>query len=208
MRRAHVLIYAKPPRMGLSKTRLARSLASPTHARRIAMMTLSRTIRAAMSGSWHPILYTAPDRALTESLGGIWPAVLPRRSQGSGDLTARLNKGLREAPPGPVLFIGADAPDLSPALLRRAISSLQRHNAVFGPADDGGFWLFGLNKTSQTRSPFENCRWSSEHALQDVMNNLPTSSKIGYLPQRIDIDTAEDWQNWIKTRNSHSTRAD
>ena len=120
MRRAHLLIYAKPPRIGLAKTRLARSLGSRAQARRIAMMTLSRTMRAALRGPWTPILYTAPDSALGESLGGIWPARVMRKSQGLGDLTARLDKGLRETPPGPVLFIGADAPDISPGLIRRS----------------------------------------------------------------------------------------
>ena len=50
MRRAHLLIYAKPPRMGLAKTRLARSLGSPTTARRIAMMTLGEN--HARSDGW------------------------------------------------------------------------------------------------------------------------------------------------------------
>ena len=98
------------------------------------MMTLSRTLRAGLSGPWYTVLYAAPDSALTESLGGLWPAHLPRRSQGRGTLTDRLNKGLRDSPPGPVLFIGADAPDLSAALIRRAITPLHRHDAVFGPA--------------------------------------------------------------------------
>lgn len=205
MRRAHLLIYAKPPRMGLAKTRLARSLKSPTHARRIAMMTLAKTIRAALAGSWKPILYTAPDSALTESLGGIWPAHLQRRSQGSGDLTDRLNKGLKEAPPGPVLFIGADAPDLSPALIRFAIHTLQTHDAVFGPASDGGFWLFGLNKTTRTRSPFHTVRWSGPHALEDVKANLPSGVRIAELPTLIDIDEAEDWQVWRQARKTSLT---
>lgn len=196
MRRAQLLIYAKPPRMGLAKTRLARSLGSATEARRIAMMTLARTIRAAQGGAWTPVLYTAPDSALTESLGGIWPATLERRSQGNGDLTQRLNKGLSEANPGPVLFIGADAPDLTPALIRRAIRALQTHDAVFGPATDGGFWLFGLNKTARTRSPFAAVRWSGPHAMADVRANLPKSARVAELPRLIDIDEAEDWMAW------------
>lgn len=200
MRRAHLLIYAKPPRMGLAKTRLARSLGSPTQARRIAMMTLARTMRAAMAGAWTPVLYTAPDSALDESLGGIWPAKLARRSQGRGDLTDRLNKGLSEAPPGPVLFIGADAPDLSPALIRRAIRALQTHDAVFGPATDGGFWLFGLNKTARTRSPFGNVRWSGPHAMADVRANLRAGSRIAELPELVDIDEAVDWRSWCCDR--------
>ena len=200
MRRAQLLIYAKPPRMGLAKTRLARSLGSATEARRIAMMTLARTMRAAQSGAWTPVLYTAPDSALNESLGGIWPATLERRSQGKGDLTQRLNKGLNEAPPGPVLFIGADAPDLSPALIRRAIRALQTHDAVFGPATDGGFWLFGLKKSARTQSPFDTVRWSGPHAMADVRKNLPKRARVAELPTLIDIDEAEDWMAWRRQR--------
>jgi len=201
MRRAQLLIYAKPPRIGLAKTRLARSLGSPAQARRIAMMTLARTMRAAMHGAWTPILYTAPDSALSESLGGVWPAHLERRSQGQGDLTQRLNRGLHEAAPGPVLFVGADAPDLSPALIRRAIVALNTHDAVFGPASDGGFWLFGLNKTARNKSPFEPVRWSGPHAMADVRRNLPSGSKVAVLPTLIDLDEAEDWKSWNRDRD-------
>ncbi|MEM1035547.1 MAG: DUF2064 domain-containing protein [Pseudomonadota bacterium] len=200
MKRAHILIYAKPPRMGLAKTRLASSLNSPAQAQRIARMSLARTMRAVQAGQWIPVLYTAPDAALNDTLGGIWPPHLKRRSQGIGTLTDRLNKGLVETPPGPVLFIGADAPDLSPALLNRAIKNLQSHDAIFGPASDGGFWLFGLKKTARTRSPFYNVRWSTEHALADVRADLPDNSHIAYLPTLIDIDEAQDWHAWRTSR--------
>lgn len=199
MRRAQLLIFAKPPRIGLAKTRLARSLGSSVQARRIAMMTLARTMRAALSGPWRPVLYTAPDSALEESLGGVWPAQLERRSQGRGDLTQRLNKGLTQAAPGPVLFIGADAPDLTPALIRRAIRALQSHDAVFGPASDGGFWLFGLHKSARTQSPFGHVRWSGPHAMADVKANLPPGARIAELPTLIDLDEAEDWYAWRAT---------
>lgn len=199
MTKATLLIYAKPPRMGLAKTRLAKGL-GPTEARRIAHFTLSRTMRAALAGPWTPILYTAPDRALGENLGGIWPAHLSRRSQGKGGLTERLERGLAEAPPGPLLFIGADTPDISPALIRAAIRSLQRHDAVFGPARDGGFWLFGLNKRSGTRSPFGHVRWSGPHAMLDVRNNLPKNALVGTLPMLADIDEAKDWHDWNAKR--------
>ena len=196
MRRAHVLIYAKPPRMGLAKTRLARSLGSATQARRIAMMTLSKTMCAALVGPWAAVLYTAPDSALRESLGGIWPAQLKRKSQGQGDLTRRLDKGLGETPPGPVLFIGADAPDITPGLIRRAIRALQTHDAVFGPARDGGFWLFGLSQRARSVSPFGKVRWSGPHAMADVKANLPKGTRVAELPTLIDIDDAKDWRAW------------
>ena len=201
MKKATVLIYAKPPRMGLAKTRLAKGLGL-TEARRVAHFTLSRTMRAALSGPWTTILYTTPDRALAESLGGIWPAHLVRRSQGSGGLTERLGRGLAEALPGPVLFIGTDAPDVTPARLRAAVRALQRHDAVFGPARDGGFWLFGLNKGPRTRSPFGNARWSGPHAMADVWGNLPAAARVAVLPTLVDIDEAGDWREWHAGRRN------
>ncbi|GAB5457191.1 MAG: DUF2064 domain-containing protein [Henriciella sp.] len=194
MRRPTVLIFAKSPQIGIAKTRLAAGLGSPVLARRIASMMQARTIRAALAGHWRAILYTAPDKALARN--GLWPARLERRSQGQGDLTARLNKGLAEAPVGPVLFIGADAPDISPALIRKAIRLLQNHDAVFGPAADGGFWLFGLHKTARTKSPFHNVRWSGPHAMEDVWAQLPEHASIGLLPQLIDVDDENDWESW------------
>lgn len=196
MKRAQILIFAKPPRIGLSKTRLAKSLGSSVTARRIGTGLQAKTLRAALPGPWNTILYTAPDRELDNSLGGIWPVHLERRSQGFGDLGDRLSKGLREAPAGPVLFIGSDAPDISPTLLRQAVRSLSRHDAVFGPAQDGGFWLFGMHKTARTRDPFLNVRWSGPHAMEDVWANLPGSAKVAVLPQLIDIDDANDWEIW------------
>ncbi|MEM9178251.1 MAG: TIGR04282 family arsenosugar biosynthesis glycosyltransferase [Pseudomonadota bacterium] len=196
MKRAQVLIFAKPPRIGLAKTRLAKSLGSSVAARRIATALQAKTLRASLRGPWDTILYTAPDHELDNSLGGIWPAHLERRSQGSGHLGDRLSKGLREAPAGPVLFIGSDAPDISTALLREAVRALSRHDAVFGPAPDGGFWLFGLNKSARTKSPFYNVRWSGPHAMEDVWANLPETARIAVLPQLIDIDDAKDWDIW------------
>lgn len=194
MPRPTVLIFAKPPRIGLAKTRLASGSGSPVFARRVASMMQARTIRAALSGHWRTILYAAPDKALARN--GLWPARLERRSQGQGDLTDRLNKGLAEAPIGPVLFIGADAPDISPALIRKSIRLLQNHDAVFGPTADGGFWLFGVHKTKSIKSPFHNVRWSGPHAMEDVWAHLPDDATIGLLPQLIDIDDEKDWEVW------------
>lgn len=192
-----VLIFAKPPLIGLSKTRLARSLGK-AEARRIARMTMAKTLRE-VSGDprWQVVLYAAPDKYLAGGFGGLWPARLERRSQGAGDLTARLDKGLAEAPQGQVLFIGADAPDISRALIWQAFDALKTGDAVFGPATDGGFWLFGLHKRARTVSPFGNgVRWSGPHALADVRANLGQGAKVAELVTLIDIDEAEDWRAW------------
>lgn len=192
-----VLIFAKPPLIGLSKTRLARTLGK-AEARRIARMTMAKTLREVMDvPHWKTLLYGAPDGHLPCGFGGLWPARLERRSQGTGDLTARLDKGLFEAPRGQVLFIGADAPDISRALVRQAFAALRAHDGVFGPASDGGFWLFGMHKGPRTVSPFGNdVRWSGPHAMADVRANLGPGARVAELPVLIDIDEANDWKAW------------
>lgn len=190
-----VLIFAKPPLIGLSKTRLAKTLGK-AEARRIARMSMAKTLREVIDPRWDTVLYAAPDRYLSCGFGGLWPQNLPRRSQGTGDLTDRLGKGLAEAPTGHVLFIGADAPDVSNALITRAFAALKGNAAVFGPASDGGFWLFGLTKRARTASPFDNVRWSGPHAMADVRANLGEAARVAELPTLIDIDVADDWWAW------------
>ena len=192
-----VLIFAKPALIGLSKTRLSRTLGK-AEARRIARMTMAKTLREVGGARrWNTVLYTTPDKYLPRGFGGLWPDHLERRSQGTGDLTARLDKGLFEAPRGHVLFIGSDAPDVSSALIWKAFETLKTHDAVFGPATDGGFWLFGMHKHARTLSPFGNgVRWSGPHAMADVHANLGEGAKVAELPTLIDIDEAEDWRAW------------
>lgn len=194
-----VLIFAKPPRIGLSKTRLAASM-GPAEARRIASMTLARTIRAARDPRWQTRLYAAPDSALGETLGGLWPARLPRWSQGRGDLGARLQRGLHSAPRGAVIFVGTDTPDITSALIWQGFDLLRRHDAVFGPARDGGFWLFGIRKRGQAPDVFSPVRWSGPHAMSDLAANLPAGTRTVHLPTLIDIDEAGDWRAW---KDSH-----
>lgn len=197
-----LFIFVKPPRIGLAKTRLARTLGR-AEARRIAHFTLACTLRAAGASRLEAVLAIAPDAHIHARL---WPRAFARFAQGPGDLTERLTRAFKAAPNGPVFFIGADAPDLSPALLRAAGRTLNRHDAVFGPARDGGFWLFGLHKRARTPAPFGGVRWSGPHALSDVRDRLPSKARVGYLPTLTDIDEAEDWRDWRRTGRSLTSR--
>jgi len=190
-----VLLFAKPPRIGLAKTRLARGV-GPAAAQRIARMTMATTIRAATDRRWTLSLYTAPDPYVSVRTDPLWPPGLDRFSQGRGNLGHRLDRAFADAPAGPVLFIGADCPGLTAALLWRAFKGLASHDAVFGPADDGGFWLFGLTKTYRSQTPFSGVRWSTPDTLSDVLANLPASARTHALPTLLDIDTATDWKAW------------
>lgn len=188
-----LFIFTKPNRMGMSKTRLAREIGRAEAQRLNAMMT-ARVMKVADDPRWQAGLMVTPDSALV-SREPLWPDALPRISQGNGDLGARMTRAFDLAPPGNVLLIGTDMPELSKALIWQAIRLLRRHDAVFGPADDGGFWLFGAKKRTGSKAPFDNCRWSTEHALADVKRNLG-AAHIGYLPSMIDLDDAAALKAW------------
>ena len=190
-----VFIYAKPPLMGVSKTRLAQGVGY-AEAQRIARWSFGKTLRAARDPRWNTVLAVAPDGHVNSTLGGLWPANLRRMAQGQGNLTDRLSKGFAAAPLGQVAFIGADCPDISTALIADSFKKLARRDAVFGPARDGGFWLFGMNKRVGTKAPFDSVRWSTRYALGDVRDNLFGKHSVTYLPELIDIDTAGDLQDW------------
>jgi uncharacterized protein len=199
LRRATLFIFAKPPRIGLSKTRLAKTLGAAA-ARRIATFTLACTLRAARANGLEAVVSIAPDRLADDPATRALFGGLPMRPQGHGDLTARLTRAYRAAPNGPVMFIGADAPGLSKTLLRDGVRLLGQRDAVFGPALDGGFWLFGLHKRPGLGAPFDGVRWSGPHAMEDVWSRLPPHFRIGLLPPLLDIDDAADWHAWQRQR--------
>ena len=63
------------------------------------------------------------------------------------------------------------------ARIAEAFALLGRHDLVFGPAADGGFWLVGCRH----RPPdFGEVRWSSPHALEDTLANLPRRASVGF----------------------------
>jgi glycosyltransferase A (GT-A) superfamily protein (DUF2064 family) len=98
----------------------------------------------------------------------------------------------RSASAGPVLIVGADIPDIKPALIAKAFWALGDHDAVVGPAPDGGFWLIGLKNTRAVPSQiYANVRWSTERALEDTLATFG-SLRVARIDVLRDIDTIDD----------------
>lgn len=96
-------------------------------------------------------------------------------------------KGYRKA-----ILIGTDCPELTAEILNQSLNSLQHHDAVFGPALDGGYYLIGLTKVID--SLFENIPWSTEKVLQLTLEEAEKRNLSYQLLKTLrDIDTPEDW---------------
>ncbi|MCG5469931.1 DUF2064 domain-containing protein [Micromonospora sp. LAH09] len=145
-----LLLVAKAPVPGLAKTRLCPP-ADPTQAARIAAAALLDTLAAVRAtASTIPVLAHTGRFAdaeygaeLTAALAG-WH-LIPQRGDTFADRLANAHADTGAAFPGrPVLQIGMDTPQVTPALLTAALRRLAEHDAVFGRALDGGWWALGL----------------------------------------------------------------
>ncbi|MEU7650610.1 TIGR04282 family arsenosugar biosynthesis glycosyltransferase [Micromonospora taraxaci] len=152
-----LLVVAKAPVPGLAKTRLCPP-ASPTQAARIAAAALLDTLAAVRATpSTIPVLaYTGRfadaehGAELTAALAG-WH-LLPQRGDTFADRLANAHSDTAAAFPGrPLLQIGMDTPQIRPTLLTTALERLADHEAVFGPALDGGWWALGLRDPADAR---------------------------------------------------------
>lgn len=153
---------------------------------------------------WRTRLAVSPDRAAETA--GIWPEGLARLPQGPGDLGRRMARPLAALPPGPVAIVGSDIPDLDKPHIVAAFAALGSHDAVFGPAPDGGYWLAGLRRRPALIAPFAGVRWSTEHALADTLANLPSTARVALLERLTDIDTPEDYTAWRLARRATAGR--
>ncbi len=179
----------KEPRPGRVKTRLARDLGMTAAAWWFRHQSRA-LIRRLQDPRWDLVLAVAPDR--DGMVSRVWPTHLPRWAQGRGDLGDRMGRMLRAARPGPVCVIGADIPAIAPCHIADAFRALGNHDAVFGPAPDGGYWLVGLKRARPVPPAlFAGVRWSTQHALADTIVTLPDHS-IAQIATLQDVDTIDD----------------
>ncbi len=143
-----ITIFAKAPVAGYAKTRLIPIL-GPQGAADLQAFLVRRTVETAMKSSLRPVsLWCAPDRAhdLFTSLGNEF-AIATHPQIGSDLGTRMLNAFEAMTRLGPAILIGSDCPALTAEHLIRCASALRDGaDAVFIPAEDGGYALVGLKR--------------------------------------------------------------
>lgn len=194
----------KEPVAGRVKSRLGRGIGMPAAAWWFRHQT-HRLIRNLRDPRWQLILAVSPDKQGLNSR--FWPADLTRIAQGPGNLGSRMGRIFDQVPLGPVLIVGADIPAIGNGHIARAFSALRAHDAVIGPAPDGGFWLIGLKRTRPIPPMlFENVRWSGKNALSDTVLTL-SGCRIAYTETLQDVDTADDLRRIVFSATASATRA-
>lgn len=167
-------IFAKAPQAGMAKTRLIPALGAGGAARlqrQLTLQALALAAQAVAAGDIDPpTLWVAPDashrffRSLQRCRGSIV------RSQQGPDLGQRMATAFA-AQAGPLLLIGSDCPALRPAHLAACARALRNgDDAVFIPAEDGGYVLAGLRRP-QPRL-FEGIDWGGAQVMRQTRHKL------------------------------------
>jgi rSAM/selenodomain-associated transferase 1 len=182
-----VFVFARAPRLGTVKRRLAREIGDRA-ALRFHICVLRHLLRSLVRDRrFFTMLAATPDRARVR-----WPVRVPVIDQGGGNLGARmarvLGRGRR------TVVVGCDIPDVTADDIRSAFRLLGLADAVFGPAEDGGYWLVGFGPR-RPAPPFAHVRWSTSHALSDTLANF-RGYRVALLRTLRDVDTAADFTSW------------
>jgi rSAM/selenodomain-associated transferase 1 len=187
-----IVVFAKAPQAGKVKTRLAAAIGGESAARLHARL-VERAVATALAAGCGPVeLHGSPAhhgflRALARRCG------LRLRRQADGDVGARMyeafRRGLRSH--RRMVLIGSDCPALAAADVRRAARLLRGSDAVFAPAEDGGYPLIGLARNSQAL--FSGVAWSATTVMRQTRERL---AALGWRWRELrtvwDVDRPED----------------
>jgi rSAM/selenodomain-associated transferase 1 len=197
-----MIVLAKEPVAGRVKTRLCPPC-SPEQAAEFATAALVDTFSATSE--------CRADRLVAVFEGDpaeVVPAsyeVIPQRT---GTLDTRLADAFDDvfaigdgADADPTLLIAMDTPQVTADQLDHAFNGLDRHDAVIGMTNDGGFWIIGLN--SPNRAVFEGVPMSTEGTGAAQLARLESLGlTVSVLPTLRDLDTAADVQ-WLAQTFPH-----
>lgn len=193
---AHVLVVAKAPVAGQAKTRLGAAVGMAAAARLAAAALLDTLAAAAayagterchvaLAGDLDDV--AAPDAAALRLALDAWHV----RGQADGGFDERL-AAAHAAVPGPVVQIGMDTPQVTPALLAAVAAGLDDHDAVLAPAADGGWWALALRDPQAARALVGVPMSTDETYVATRAALRAAGLDVGTAPALVDVDEVDD----------------
>mgnify|MGYP006160412147 CR=1 FL=1 len=183
-----LLIFTRNPELGKAKTRLAKTVGDKT-ALEIYKFLLQKTRDESQNVSSDKAVYYSVKIREND----IWSKDIYQKHQQFGeDLGIRmLNAFKKSFGDGyeKVLIIGSDLYDLTSENIEKAFTDLENNDVVLGPAEDGGYYLLGMN--SLHSKIFKNKNWGTETVRKDTLADLK-DKKVHLLKELNDIDIFED----------------
>ncbi len=194
-----LIIFLKNPEKGKAKTRLAATIGE--EAALLAykeLLAQTRSIASAVEAErW--LFYK------DEIWEDEWSTEYFRKAlQSNGDLGIKMQTAFQEVFANGAkraLIIGSDCGNLDAELVEQAFQELETgQDIVVGPAEDGGYYLLGMNKLYTYL--FENKSWSTAQLFSETFRDINLHGQtFTILPERYDVDTEAEWERYKSSKN-------
>lgn len=191
-----LIIFVKNPVLGKAKTRLAATIGDKS-ALAVYKLLLEKTRAETIGLSADRVVYYSNHIDLND----LWDnEVYDKQVQVDGDLGVKISFAFKKAFEDGyqrVTIIGSDCYEMRQSHLEEAFSTLATHDAVIGPAEDGGYYTIGISRFIPEL--FENKVWSTESVATDTISDFE-KYKLNYkvLDTLNDVDTEKDLGPWAK----------
>lgn len=219
-------VFAKYWQAGKVKTRLAQSISASKQspiglplAQEIAKdlyysfleTTLKQVSSLSESGKdvefaigYSPIDQKAAFQELVKPFPGRWH-LLP---QSDGDLGHRMDDFFRKGfqmGARSVILIGSDCPQIDQAVFFKGLDLLENKDLIFGPAEDGGYYLVGCRK--HCPEIFQGIQWSTETVLENTLSKAALKQRsIGLLEKLFDLDDRTALQKFTELYSNQQSK--
>jgi hypothetical protein len=203
-------IMVKQPVPGRVKTRLCPPL-TPEQAtdlyRCFLLDKMAQVRRLAVAAPY--LAFTPPEAgAFFRDLAGESFSLLPQEGRDLGERLNHLSTHLLAAGHPGVVIIDSDTPSLPDPCLLEAVTRMSHDHAdaVFGPAEDGGYYLVGLRRSAP--AVFQGIAWSTPAVLAQTLGAAAAAGlRVHLLPPWYDVDTGKDLGRLARELESNGTMA-
>lgn len=208
-----IVVFAKYPEPGKVKTRIGNYLGHDYSCMIYEAMLLDLIDKLAFQDLCSCCFYVYPPEktaAFAASYSLNNDSVFPQKGFDLGmrmfnSLMEQINMGADE-----VVCIGSDIPAISLVHIDSAFSILSSHDAVLGPADDGGYYLIGTRKKVVSDFYFSGISWSSSSVLSETISKMKsmglTHNSIQSLRDLDDLSDLEFYKDLLDKNSSLSPR--
>ena len=187
-----LILFLKYPEPGKVKTRLGAELGFELAAK-LYELFIKQTFELAQNCSARQIFVAYEPLDRKDEFAEFVPkkfAIFPQEGKNLGERMLNAFQDAFARGYKNVAILGSDSPTLPLENIDDAFEKLSKSDLVLGPAEDGGYYLIGLNKAHC--GLFENIEWSSDSVLQltiESAKKLQLSYEL--LPSWYDVDNKE-----------------
>ena len=183
-----IIIFARNPKLGKVKTRLAKTIGDFA-ALETYKILMKHTANVVEKSNAEKIVFYSEYIDNND----VWAKIKCKKvKQSEGDLGEKMQTAFEyafELGHKKIVIIGSDVYSLKTEHIDSAFTQLETHDVVIGPAHDGGYYLLGLNFIIPEL--FEQKKWGTSSVLENTLADL-NELNVTLLEPLNDIDTFED----------------